>query len=215
MLGIEVGRNDDFPFAERSNRVPNNNGLGEGIITRIFLIASFTKDKSECIYISRFVCYSDFGWQKPPLLRIGEQEREALMTHSIREVPIKGIMMSLEVLVVDISHGVSPEIEECLNHTSPPSPRGHGERTHHVEAVQQCARSPELPVIGPALLDPVDVRRGLPHHVDEQTWEGRRLAREQAGLEKGSCAAADGEECTALAVHLTNEGNLGLGKLVV
>lgn len=122
--------------------------------------------------------------------------------------------MSLEVLEVYVPRRKPADVEERLKHPALPAPRSLDEGAHHVRAVQQRARGPELAVVRPARLDPIDRRRPLPQRVDNQTWAGGRFAVEDACFPGGHDAATNGEEGAALVEDLANEGYLSVARLL-
>lgn len=86
------------------------------------------------------------------------------------------------------------------------------ESLHHIQSIEQSTAGPDLAIMCPPLLDPVDLRVGLTKVSEHRTGTRGRLTREQAGLQTCQEAAADEEEGGAVLVGLLDELDLALGR---
>lgn len=116
--------------------------------------------------------------------------------------------------IVDISTGVPPQSHTELSKTTLAAPSLESESPCHIGAIQKGAARPDLAVVSPALLNPMDFGVAFAELFHHEPRSCGGLAFEEAGFQGYQNAAADEHESHAIVVALFDKGSFAFCHVV-
>lgn len=118
------------------------------------------------------------------------------------------------ISVVDISVRVPTQLHSKLSKTALTTPSLQSERPRHVCSVQQSTTSPNLAVVRPPLLNPLNLRMFLAKHVEHNPRARGSLALQQASLKPREQATTNEHESSTALLGLLDEVDFSLSHVV-
>jgi hypothetical protein len=110
--------------------------------------------------------------------------------------------------IIKIPIWVRAQVHTELGKTTLAAPSFESKCSRHVKAVQKSATRPDLAVVRPSLLNPVDFRVVFAKLFDQEEWSRESLAFQNPCLQACKDARADEHECVAVFVALLDELHL-------
>jgi hypothetical protein len=119
------------------------------------------------------------------------------------------------ICVVDISARISTQAHTQLDKTTFAAPCLKRESLRHIDTVHKRTGRPNLAVVSPALLNPLDFGMALAELFQHKSRSRGGLAFEETGLQGCQEATADEQESRTIVVALSDEGLFAVCHVVV